>query len=86
MTDTDPDVTITGPRQVANGKKIQLSTEGGVAVTWSTSDPSLATVDSKGRVTGKKNVEGKVIITATSKKEVKKQAFIMLKYVQQFPV
>ncbi len=68
VTDTDPDVTITGPRQVANGKKIQLSTEGGVAVTWSTSDPSLATVDSKGRVTGKKNVEGTVIITATSKK------------------
>jgi len=66
--DTDPNVTIVGPKQVANGKKIQLSTEGGVAVTWSSSDTSLATVDAKGRVTGKKNVEGTVIITATSKK------------------
>lgn len=66
--DTDPNVTIVGPKQVANGKKIQLSTEGGVAVTWSSSDASLATVDAKGRVTGKKNVEGLVTITATSKK------------------
>lgn len=64
--DTDPDVTIVGPRQVANGKKIQLSTEGGVAVTWSSSDTSLATVDAKGKVTARKNVEGIVTITAES--------------------
>ncbi len=66
VTDTDPNVTIIGPKQVANGKKIQLSTEGGVAVTWFSSDRSLATVDAKGKVTAKKNVEGTVAITATS--------------------
>lgn len=68
--DTDPNVTIIGPKQVAKGKKIQLSTEGGVAVTWSSSDTSIATVDAKGKVTAKKNVEegAAVTITATSKK------------------
>lgn len=68
VTDIDPTVKIIGPKQVAKGKKIQLSTEGGVAVTWSSLDPSLATVDSKGKVTAKRNVEGTAIIRATSKK------------------
>lgn len=68
LMDSDPDVKITGPRQVANGKKIQLATEGSVAVSWSSSDPSLATVDAKGKVTAKKNVSGTVTIRATSTK------------------
>lgn len=70
VTDTDPDVIIDGPKQVAKGKKIQLSTKRGVAVTWSSSDTSIATVDAKGKVTAKKNVEeGAVVtITATSNK------------------
>ncbi len=68
LIDTDPDVKVTGPRQVANGKKIQLATEGGVAVSWSSSDTSLATVDAKGKVTAKKNVSGTVTIRATSTK------------------
>lgn len=77
VTDTDPNVTIVGPKQVAKGKKIQLSTEGGVAVTWSSSDTAIATVDAKGKVTAKKNVEegASVIITATSKKGSLKQDF-----------
>ncbi|MDE7476705.1 MAG: Ig-like domain-containing protein, partial [Lachnospiraceae bacterium] len=72
--DTDPDVTIIGPRQVANGKKIQLSTEGSVAVTWESLDPSVATVDAKGKVTAKKNKSEMVTIRAISTKGTQKMA------------
>ena len=61
---TNPKVEITGPSQVAKGKKIKLST-GNTDVTWKTSDDSIATVNSKGQVTGKSI--GSVEITAEAK-------------------
>lgn len=57
----NPKVAITGPMQVARGKKIQLSA-GSTDVEWSSSDPSVAAVNEKGQVKGKKN--GDVTITA----------------------
>ena len=65
VTNTNPKVVITGPKQVASNKKITLST-GNTAVTWKSSNPSIATVNSKGQVTAK-NTTGDVLITATAK-------------------
>lgn len=45
------------------GKKVTLSLEGGTNVKWKTSNKKIATVNSKGVVTGKK--KGTVTITAT---------------------
>ena len=61
----EPKVKITGPAQVAMGKKIQLST-GSTDVTWKLANPgdaSIATVNKKGQVTAKKK-EGDVEIIA----------------------
>lgn len=66
--DPEPKVKITGPTQVAMGKKIQLSA-GYTAVEWKLANPgdaSIATVNSKGQVTAKKQ-EGDVEIVAIAK-------------------
>lgn len=65
VTNTNPKVVITGPKQVACNKKITLSA-GNTAVTWQSSDPSIATVNAKGQVKAKEK-PGNVIITATAK-------------------
>lgn len=64
VTNTNPKVVIAGPKQVACNKKITLST-GNTAVTWESSDPSIATVNAKGQVKAKGRT-GNVIITATA--------------------
>ncbi|MDE7324424.1 MAG: Ig-like domain-containing protein [Lachnospiraceae bacterium] len=66
--DPEPKVKITGPTQVAMGKKIQLSA-GYTSVEWKLANPgdaSIATVNSKGQVTAKKQ-EGDVEIVAVAK-------------------
>ena len=63
-------ITIAGPTEVGIGETIQLTAEvlpenvTNKTVTWSSSDNSLATVDSTGKVTGL--VAGSVTITATA--------------------
>ena len=63
-------LTITGSKYVAKGKKITLKAvvspdKASQKVTWKSADSKIATVSSKGVVTGKK--AGKVKITAASK-------------------
>lgn len=65
VTNTNPKVAITGPKQVASNKKITLSA-GNTEVTWTSSNPSIATVNAKGQVKAK-NTTGNVLITATAK-------------------
>ncbi len=63
-------ITIEGSNYVAKGKKISLvavlsKEDAGQKVSWTSSDPGIATVNSKGIVAGKK--AGKVKITAATK-------------------
>lgn len=62
---SNPVVRITGPKQVALKKKIQLSAGKTAISSWTSSDPSVATVNAKGQVTAK--ALGNVIITAEAK-------------------
>ena len=55
---------ITGPDTVEQFKNIVLKTNADTDVTWTSSDPSIATIDASGKVTGV--AEGKVTITATA--------------------
>ena len=55
---------ITGPDTVEQFKNIILKTNADTDVTWTSSDPSIATIDASGKVTGV--AEGKVTITATA--------------------
>lgn len=61
VSESEPKVDITGPAQMAKGKKITLST-GNTKVVWSSSDKSIATINDKGEVIAKK--EGTVKIKA----------------------
>ncbi len=72
-------VTIEGSKYVAKGKKIKLKAivapEGAnQKVTWTSSNPAIATVDQKGNVKGMK--PGKAKITAASKDNPKKKKTI----------
>ncbi len=57
-------LTISGPDTVEQGKNITLTTDAETDVTWTSSDPSIATIDANGKVVGVK--EGTVTITATT--------------------
>lgn len=67
VVNTNPYVKITGPTQVASGKKIQLSAGKTAIGEWVSSNTNIATVNAKGQVTAKKNVTGTVTITARAK-------------------
>ncbi len=74
-------LTVTGSKYVARGKKITLKAvitpdEASQKVTWKSADSKIATVSSKGVVTGKK--AGKVKITATSKANPKVKKTFMV--------
>ena len=55
---------ITGSDTVEQFKSITLNTDSHTDVTWTSSDPSVATIDASGKVVGVK--AGKVTITATT--------------------
>lgn len=67
VVNTNPFVKITGPAQVASGKKIQLSAGKTAIGEWESSNPDIAAVNSKGQVTAKKNATGTVTITARAR-------------------
>jgi uncharacterized protein YjdB len=60
----NPKVTITGPKQVASGKKIMLSS-GNTDVTWESLNESIAKINDKGQVSAQKTT-GEVTIKATA--------------------
>ena len=55
---------ITGPDTVEQFKNIILKTNADTDVTWTSSDPSIATIDANGKVTGV--AEGKITVTAVT--------------------
>ena len=57
-------LSISGPDRVAQFKDITLTTDSDTSVTWTSSDPSVATIDASGKVVGVK--AGMVTITATT--------------------
>lgn len=57
-------LSISGSDTVEQFKSITLKTNAGKDVTWTSSDPSVATIDASGKVVGVKS--GKVTITATT--------------------
>ena len=57
-------LSISGPDTVEQFKNITLTTDSDTDVTWTSSDPSVATIDAAGKVVGVK--AGKVTITATT--------------------
>ena len=67
VVNTNPFVKITGPAQVGSGKRIQLSAGKTAIGEWESSDPSIATVNSRGQVSAKRNAIGTVTITARAK-------------------
>lgn len=75
-------VTITGKKSMKKGAKQTLKvsvspvTAASSSVTWKSSKPSVATVNSKGKVTAKK--KGTVKITATAKDGSKKKSTIKI--------
>ncbi len=74
-----PKVQITGPSQVAKGKKIQLST-GSTRVVWRLANPddkSIATVNSKGQVTGKQIGDVEIIAEAYESEEDRADRFMV---------
>lgn len=62
---SNPVVRITGPTQVGLKKKIQLSAGKTAIESWTSDDPNIATVNSKGQITAKGL--GSVTITAKAK-------------------
>ena len=57
-------LSISGADTVEQFKNITLTTDSDTDVTWTSSDPSVATIDASGKVVGVKS--GKVTITATT--------------------
>ena len=57
-------LSISGSDTVEQFKSITLKTNAGKDVTWTSSDPSVATIDASGKVVGVK--AGRVTITATT--------------------
>ncbi len=57
-------LSISGPDTVEQFKNITLTTDSDTGVTWTSSDPSVATIDASGKVVGVK--AGTVTITATT--------------------
>ena len=57
-------LSISGPDTVDQFRNITLTTDSDTDVTWTSSDPSVATIDASGKVVGVK--AGKVTITATT--------------------
>ena len=57
-------LSISGSDEVEQFKNITLTTDSDTDVTWTSSDPSVATIDAAGKVVGVK--AGKVAITATT--------------------
>lgn len=55
---------ITGPDTVEQFKNIILKTNADTDVTWTSSDPSIATIDASGKVSGV--TEGKITVTAVT--------------------
>ncbi len=58
--------TISGSPTICTGSTAQLSTNGGAGGTWSTSTPSVATVDATGKVTGVGTGSATIFYTVTT--------------------
>ena len=72
---SNPVVRITGPKQVGIKKKIQLSAGKTAISSWTSSDPSVATINAKGQVTAKNY--GEVIFTAEAKVGTNKGTYVV---------